>query len=216
LPKSGGGNAATYAYVANDNQGVNRSQANEGNRSEDVRATERYLSLVCYGNTQPYLPLWVNRGPRHQCPRNGSSRSRSTMGDHAQNAPTPARVPEWPVRVVVRKNVSVQKGETVLFEDIKYFFYITNHTAYSAEKIVALANGRCDQENVTEQLKNGVNAMRMPVDDLLSNWAYMVMSASTRSGISGPCQLGWRTGSGRRGHSVRCLASPRLRSTKTE
>jgi hypothetical protein len=43
--------------------------------------------------------------------------------------------------------------------------------------IVALANGRCDQENVIEQLKNGVNAMRMPVDDLLSNWAYMVMSA---------------------------------------
>jgi len=41
-----------------------------------------------------------------------------------------------------------------------------------------LANGRCDQENVIEQLKNGVNAMRMPVDDLLSNWAYMVMAAS--------------------------------------
>src|ERR1700751_4574901 len=71
--------------------------------------------------------------------------------------------------VVVRKNISVQKGETVLFEDIKYFFYITNHRAYSAEQIVALANGRCDQENVIEQLKNGVNAMRMPVDDLLSN-----------------------------------------------
>jgi len=47
--------------------------------------------------------------------------------------------------VVVRKNISVQKGETVLLEDIKYFFYITNHTAYCAEKIVALANGRCDQ-----------------------------------------------------------------------
>ena len=28
-----------------------------------------------------------------------------------------------------------------------------------------------------EQLKNGVNAMRMPVNDLLSNWAYMVMAA---------------------------------------
>ena len=79
--------------------------------------------------------------------------------------------------VVVRKNISVQKGETVLLEDIKYFFYITNHTAYHAEQIVALANGRCNQENVIEQLKNGVNAMRMPVDDLLSNWAYMVMSA---------------------------------------
>ena len=79
--------------------------------------------------------------------------------------------------VVVRKNVSVQKGELVLLEDIKYFFYITDHTDYCAEKIVALANERCDQENVIEQLKNGVNAMRMPVDDLLSNWAYMVMSA---------------------------------------
>jgi Transposase DDE domain len=65
----------------------------------------------------------------------------------------------------------------VLFEDIKYLFYITHHTDYLAEEIVALANGRCDQENVIEQLKNGVNAMRMRVDDLLSNWAYMVTSA---------------------------------------
>ena len=79
--------------------------------------------------------------------------------------------------VVVRKNISLQRGEAVLLEDIKYFFYLTNHTAYRAKEIVALANGRCDQENVIEQLKNGVNAMRMPVDDLLSNWAYMVISA---------------------------------------
>ena len=28
---------------------------------------------------------------------------------------------------------------------------------------------------VIEQLKNVVNAMRMPVDNLMSNWAYMVM-----------------------------------------
>ncbi len=64
----------------------------------------------------------------------------------------------------------------MLLDDIKYFFYITNHSKYCPEQIVALANQRCDQENVIEQLKNGVNAMRMPVDDLLSNWAYMVMS----------------------------------------
>ena len=50
--------------------------------------------------------------------------------------------------MVVRKNISVQKGENVLFEDIKYFFYITNHTEYSAEQVVALATQRCDQENV--------------------------------------------------------------------
>ena len=77
--------------------------------------------------------------------------------------------------IIVRKNISVQKGEKALFDDLKYFFYITNRLD-PAEKIVGLANGRCDQENVIEQMKNGVNAMRMPVNDLLSNWAYMVMA----------------------------------------
>ena len=78
--------------------------------------------------------------------------------------------------VIVRKNISVQKGEKALFDEIRYFFYITNRRDKAA-KIVGLANGRCDQENVIEQLKNGVNAMRLPVNDLLSNWAYMVMAA---------------------------------------
>jgi hypothetical protein len=78
--------------------------------------------------------------------------------------------------VILRKNLSVQKGEQALFDEVRYFFYITNRTD-QAEKIVGLANGRCDQENVIEQLKNGVNAMRMPVADLVSNWAYMVMAA---------------------------------------
>jgi hypothetical protein len=78
--------------------------------------------------------------------------------------------------IILRKNISVQKGERVLFEEVRYFFYITNRKD-KAEKIVGLANGRCDQENVIEQLKNGVNAMRMPVNDLVSNWAYMVIAA---------------------------------------
>ena len=79
--------------------------------------------------------------------------------------------------VILRKNLSVQKGERVLFEEIKYFFYLSNRWDLSVPEIIGLANGRCDQENVIEQLKNGVNAMRMPVDDLVSNWAYMVMAA---------------------------------------
>jgi len=78
--------------------------------------------------------------------------------------------------VAVRKNLSVEKGEQVLFDDIRYFFYITNRPE-PAEQIVALANQRCDQENLIEQLKNGVQALRMPVGDLNSNWAYMVMVA---------------------------------------
>ena len=79
--------------------------------------------------------------------------------------------------IVLRKNITVKKGEQVLIDEIRYFFYITNRTDYTPLEIVSLANGRCNQENVIEQLKNGVNAMRMPVDDLLSNWAYMVMTS---------------------------------------
>lgn len=79
--------------------------------------------------------------------------------------------------VVVRKNLSVEKGERVLFDDIRYFFYITNDRRTSAAKIVQAANGRCNQENLIEQLKNGVRALSMPVDTLVSNWAYMVMAS---------------------------------------
>jgi hypothetical protein len=78
--------------------------------------------------------------------------------------------------IILRKNISVQKGQEALFDEVRYFFYITNRKD-KARRIVGLANGRCDQENVIEQLKNGVNAMRMPVNDLVSNWAYMVMAA---------------------------------------
>ncbi|MEZ5308539.1 MAG: IS1380 family transposase, partial [Pyrinomonadaceae bacterium] len=62
--------------------------------------------------------------------------------------------------VVVRKNLSVERGESVLFDDIRYFFYITTREDLDAAGVVALAAGRCNQENVIEQLKNGVNAMR--------------------------------------------------------
>jgi hypothetical protein len=79
--------------------------------------------------------------------------------------------------VVVRKNLSVEKGEQVLFDDVRYFFYISNSCAESAEEIVFLANGRCNQEKLIEQLKNGAKALDVPVDNLVSNWAYMVMAS---------------------------------------
>jgi len=83
-----------------------------------------------------------------------------------------------PYRVVVlRKNLSIEKGEKVLFDDIRYFFYITNDRQTSKAGIVRHANDRCNQENLIKQLKNGVRAMRMPVDTLVSNWAYMVMAS---------------------------------------
>ena len=79
--------------------------------------------------------------------------------------------------VVVRKNISVEQGDQRLFDEIRYFFYLTNDRETSPADVVFLANDRCNQENLIDQLKRGVGATRMPVDTLLSNWAYMVMAA---------------------------------------
>ena len=79
--------------------------------------------------------------------------------------------------VVVRKNISVTKGEETLFDRIVYFFYITNDWVLENHEIVFSANGRCQQENILAQLLGGVRALTAPVDNLVSNWAYMVMTA---------------------------------------
>jgi len=79
--------------------------------------------------------------------------------------------------VAVRKNLSVERGEQVLFDDVRYFYYLTNDEETPAEELVFLANDRCNQENLIEQLKNGVHALRMPVGTLVSNGAYMVMAS---------------------------------------
>ena len=79
--------------------------------------------------------------------------------------------------VMVRKNLSVEKGEQVLFDDLRYFSYLTNDTYVPADEIVLLAHARCNPEYLIEQLENGVRAMPMPVDNLLSNWTYMVMAS---------------------------------------
>lgn len=89
--------------------------------------------------------------------------------------PTKCRRPH---RVVaLKKNLAVEKGQTRLFDDCRYFFYITNDRTSVPQEIVRGANGRCNQENLIEQLKNGARAMEMPVGDLVSNWAYMVMAS---------------------------------------
>jgi hypothetical protein len=77
--------------------------------------------------------------------------------------------------VAVRKNLSVNKGEEVLFDDVRYFFYITNDRKMAVEQVVFEANDRCNQENLIKQLKSGVRALHAPVNTLEANCAYMVM-----------------------------------------
>jgi hypothetical protein len=79
--------------------------------------------------------------------------------------------------VVVRKNISREKGEARLLDEVRHFYYITNDWESTRAEIVFGANDRCHQENLLAQLHGGCRALRAPVDDLASNWAYMVMTA---------------------------------------
>jgi hypothetical protein len=86
--------------------------------------------------------------------------------------------------IIVRKNLEVREAKDPkqlqqqrLFPDYRYFIYITNDWESTPEQIVFSANHRCQQENLIAQLKGGVRSLAAPVDNLLSNWAYMLMTA---------------------------------------
>ena len=89
---------------------------------------------------------------------------------------TPVKCEKSYRMVAVKKHLIWSKDQALLWDETRYFFYITNDRTATAEKIVFGANGRCNQENLIEQLKNGVHALRAPLNTLLSNWAYMVMT----------------------------------------
>jgi len=79
--------------------------------------------------------------------------------------------------VVVRKNISKEKGDQVLFPEVRYFFYLTSDRNATPAGIVFEANDRCNQENLLAQLHGGVRALAAPVNTLESNGAWMVMTA---------------------------------------
>jgi hypothetical protein len=79
--------------------------------------------------------------------------------------------------IVVRKNLSVSEPrQGRIFEDYRYFFYLTNDRLSTPQEIVFSANDRCQQENVLAQLVS-LRALHAPVDNLLSNEAYMLITA---------------------------------------
>lgn len=90
---------------------------------------------------------------------------------------SPARCKKSYRVVALRKNITVEKGELALFDEIRYFFYITNDRKMTTAEIVRESNQRCNQENLIEQLKNGVRALHAPTNTLNANWAYMVAAS---------------------------------------
>jgi hypothetical protein len=108
---------------------------------------------------------------------NGYENIRLRSEDVAEFAYRPTKCAKTYRMIVVRKNLTRERGEIALFPEIRYFFYVTNDSRMTPEEVVGHANARCDQENLIEQLKSGVNALRVPVYDLVSNWAYMAIAS---------------------------------------
>jgi Transposase DDE domain group 1 len=79
--------------------------------------------------------------------------------------------------IVVRQTIKVEEGQLRLHDEVRCRFYLTNDREPTPRALVFKANDRCDQENLIAQLKGGVHALRAAVDNLVSNWAYMVMTA---------------------------------------
>ena len=103
-----------------------------------------------------------------------------------------------PFRIVVlRKIISHERGQKLLQAEHRYLFYITN-TDVPAERVVELSNERCNQERTIGEMKSGVNALRMPLGDLESNWAYSVIATlawnlSRWIGLTLPVSGRWRS-----------------------
>ena len=80
--------------------------------------------------------------------------------------------------IIVRKHIQErERGQLRFLPNCEYLFYITDDWTSTPAEIVFSANDRCNQENLVAQLGSGVRALRAPVDNLVSNWAYMVMTS---------------------------------------
>ncbi len=94
-----------------------------------------------------------------------------------------AEVPYRPARckstyrlVIRRQRIEEHDRQGQLFDLFRYRFALSNLKDGTAEDILDLTYGRCDQENVLEQLKNGIAAMRMPTGNFLANAAWLVIA----------------------------------------
>jgi hypothetical protein len=93
------GNVAIYNYVGDDGQSVDVSQANEANRSDGIRRTQRYLKSIQYDNGAPYFPDWSEEGAEPALPEEWRIRIVFDYGDHHADPPSSVPDGEWPTRV---------------------------------------------------------------------------------------------------------------------
>jgi hypothetical protein len=147
-------------------------------RADDIHPGD-YEDLVRKANEQ-----FVGR-PRAKPPRvkeeiikeRGYLNKRLVAEDTAEFEHRPARAARAYRIVVLRKLIDEERGQCCIGSDFRYFFYVTNDRNLTQAEVIAEANRRCNQENLIEQLKNGVRALHAPLNTLEANWAYMVIAS---------------------------------------
>jgi hypothetical protein len=147
-------------------------------RAENLQERE-YSELVRKANAA------FAKQPRTKLPRikeeivreRGYLNQRLLEEDTAEFEHRPAKAKGTYRIVVLRKLIVEERGQRNLGTSYRYFFYVTADRKLSQQQVVAEANGRCNQENTIEQLKNGARALHAPVNTLVANWAYMVMAS---------------------------------------
>jgi hypothetical protein len=107
----------------------------------------------------------------------GYLNKRLVAEDTAEFEHKPTRANKTYRIIVLRKYIVEERGQRTLSEDFRYFFYVTNDRTLTQAEVIAESNARCNQENLIEQLKNGVRALHAPVNTLNANWAYMVIAS---------------------------------------
>ena len=151
-----------------------------------VRAAERqgeqtYHELVTRAEAQLATTAQARARPRNVkdaiVRERGYKTLRQTAQDVVEFSYRPGKCTRDYRVIALRKNISVERGENVLFSEYRYFFYITNDPDMTADEVIDQARQRCNQENLISQLKSGVRALHAPVNTLCANWAYMTMAA---------------------------------------
>lgn len=79
-------------------------------------------------------------------------------------------------RVIVRRQrIDRTNKQGELFQVFRYRWAITNRRDLGRSDVIDLTYQRCDQENVIEQLQNGIASLRMPTGTLLANAAFLTI-----------------------------------------
>ncbi len=115
------------------------------------------------------------RGPNRRRERARSRNKRDLQLKKQWIAEIPYRPErsERTYRLIARYQEIEEYEQGHLFMLTRFRFAISNlPPSVSAEEVMDLTYQRCDQENLIEQLQNGVAALRMPTGGMLSNAAF--------------------------------------------